>query len=125
MLYVLARVPWLHVPCLREGVGDEWTGLLADVGGGGGGCGAHVLGIVVWGLKGSLAAQQAANALLTVLHHDVEVVVDNEVLVNSHRALLVLSLQLDSLVDLGHHRLPVIDAHLLEVYELFDEEQRL
>ena len=84
-----------------------------------------MLGIVVWGLKGSLAAQQAANALLTVLHHDVEVVVDNEVLVNSHRALLVLSLQLDSLVDLGHHRLPVIDAHLLEVYELFDEEQRL
>ena len=60
-----------------------------------------------------------------MLHHDVEVVVDYEVLVNSYRALFILGLQLDSLVDLRHHRLPVVDAHLLEVYELFDEEQRL
>ena len=60
-----------------------------------------------------------------MLHHNVEVVINYQVLVNTNSALFILSLQLDSFVNLRHNSLAVIDAHRLEVNKLLDEEKSL
>lgn len=101
-------LPWLNEATLRVCVSRAERAILASV-----------------LRQDALAAQQCANALLAVLHHNVEVVVYYQVLHNSYCARLVLGLQRHSLLYLHHYSLPVVSIYGLEVDELFYEEKRL
>ena len=78
-------------------------------------------------LKNALASQKAANALLAVLHDYVEIVVGDEILYYSDRALLRFAkiLQRHGPFYLHHDALLEVAATLPEVLELLDEEQGL
>ena len=62
-----------------------------------------------------------------MLHHDVEIVVRDEVLNYLHGALLGLTkvLQLHCTLDLHHDALLEIHAALFEVFKLLDKEEGL
>ena len=60
-----------------------------------------------------------------MLHYNIEIIVNYEVLIDSDSALLVRSLQLNSLVNLRHDRLTIVHTHRLEVNELLDEYECL
>ena len=73
----------------------------------------------------SLAAQQAFNTLLTVLHYHVEIVVGNQVFDYSNRTGFVLILQRHGPLNLHHHTLLIVWVPLIEVLELLDKEEGL
>lgn len=60
-----------------------------------------------------------------MLHHDIEIIVRNQVLNDADTASCIFRLQRHRLLYLHHHCRSVVGTSLLEVLELFDEEQCL
>lgn len=60
-----------------------------------------------------------------MLHHDIQIIVRNQVLNDAHAAGCIFWLQRHCLLYLHHHCRSVVSTSLLEVLELFDKEQCL